>query len=198
MNTMKLQKAAMREKYKNERKLIGDDERRAMSDEICRRATALSSFRLAQTVLLYAPKSHEVDVYPIAKEALARGKRVAFPRCGKKEDGTILMTFHTVSSLSELHPGSFGIMEPEDDAPLYEIDADKRSSIAFAPGITFDRHGYRIGYGGGYYDRYFSSYTGTIVGVVFSQLLTDEIPHGKYDIKAGLIITEKGVTATEG
>lgn len=197
MNYMRSQKAEIRAKYIEERRLVPEDERARKSEHICGHLKGLSSYRLANTVLLYAPKKHEVDVYPIAEDALSRGKQVAFPRCGKNPDGTVTMTFHTVKSIDELHPGSFGIMEPDSDAPLYEIEKDTRSSVTIAPGIAFDRRGYRIGYGGGYYDRYFGAYTGTVVGVVFSDFLVDELPRGRYDIKAKLIITEKGVNYTE-
>ncbi len=193
MSYLKNQKAEIREKIIERRRSVPADRLREMSDAICKRATALSSFRLAETVLLYAPKEIEVDVLPIARAALADGKRVAFPKCRRAPEGYSYMTYHLVSELSELAPGSFGILEPSDDAPLYDIKSDPHPSIAFVPALAFDRHGYRLGYGGGYYDRYFNSYDGSVIGVCFSEFILPSLPHGRYDIKAGLIITEKGV-----
>ena len=197
MNYMKAQKAELREKLLAERTAIPPEKRAAMSRAICDRAISLSGFRLAETILLYAPKDIEVDVTPIAAAAWEQGKSVAFPRCHRPEGTYAYMTYHIVESLDELSPGSFGLLEPSDDAPLYDPKSDMRGSLAFAPAIAFDRSGYRLGYGGGYYDRFFNTYTGSVIGVIFSDFVLPSLPHGRYDIKAGLIITEKGVRSTE-
>lgn len=196
MNYMKAQKAELREKYIAAREAIPQEKRDEMSRAICERAVALSGFRLSQTILLYAPKKVEVDVTPIAKAAWDAGKSVAFPRCHKPEDSFAYMTYHIVNSLDELEPGSFGLLEPREDAPLYDPGDDTRGSLAFAPAIAFDKYGYRLGYGGGYYDRFFNAYNGSVVGVIFSDFVVPSLPHGRYDIRAGLLITEKGVRPT--
>ncbi len=196
MNLMKAQKAELREKLIAEREAIPPEARAAMSRRICDRAVSLSGFRLAETILLYAPKPVEVDVTPIAEAAWAAGKAVAFPRCHQPEDSFAYMTYHIVESLDELHRGSFGLLEPDEDAPLYDPSADPRGSLAFAPAIAFDRAGYRLGYGGGYYDRFFNAYSGSVIGVIFSDFILPSLPHGRYDIRAGLLITEKGVRST--
>lgn len=196
MSYMKNQKAEIREKVLEKRRAVPAERIREMSDAICKRAAALSGFRLAETVLLYAPKDIEVDVLPLARLALAEGKKVAFPKCRRAPEGYPYMTYHIVSDLDELVPGSFGILEPKDDAPLYDIKNDPHPSLAFAPALAFDKKGYRLGYGGGYYDRYFNTYNGSVIGVVFSEFIVPSLPHGKYDIKAGLIVTEKGVKIT--
>ena len=196
INYMKAQKAELREKLLSEREAIPPEKREAMSRAICSRAVSLSGFRLAQTILLYAPKPVEVDVLPIARAAWDLGKSVAFPRCHRPEGSYAYMTYHIVNSLDELSPGSFGLLEPAEDSPLYDPASDMRGSLAFAPAIAFDRAGYRLGYGGGYYDRFFNAYSGSVVGVIFSDFIVPSLPHGRYDIRAGLIITEKGVRST--
>ncbi len=196
MNYMKAQKAELRAKLLAEREAIPPEKRQSMSRAICDRAVSLSGFRLAETILLYAPKPVEVDVTPIAEAAWEMGKSVAYPRCHRPEDSFAYMTYHIIKSPDELHPGSFGLLEPDEDAPLYEPQSDKRGSLAFAPAIAFDRAGYRLGYGGGYYDRFFNAYSGSVIGVIFSDFIVPSLPHGRYDIRAGLIITEKGVRST--
>lgn len=196
MSYMKNLKSELREKVLSERATITAEERRAMSNAICKRAEALSAFRLAETILLYAPKEIEVDVMPIAHAAWNAGKAVAFPKCRRSPDGIAYMTYHIVNSEEELLPGTFGIMEPADTSPLYDPKTDPRASLAFAPALAFDEKGYRLGYGGGYYDRYFNSYGGSVVGVIYSKFVYPSLPHGRYDIRTGLIITEKGVKVT--
>ncbi len=196
MSYMKTVKAELREKVIAERRAVSKEDIRKMSDAICRRATGLSSFRLAETILLYSPKEIEVDVLPIAEAAWREGKTVAFPRCHRSPEGYGYMTYHIVNSLDDLKPGSFGILEPSEDLPVYDARTDTRPSLSFAPALAFDKNGYRLGYGGGYYDRYYNAYSGTVIGVIFSKFVYPTLPHGRYDISAGLLITEKGVTVT--
>lgn len=196
MSYMKNIKAELREKVLAERSAVTPEERRALSDAICKRAVGLSAFRLAETILLYAPKEIEVDVMPIARAAWQAGKTVAFPKCRRSPEGYSYMTYHIVNDESELSPGSYGILEPSDDAPLYDAKTDPRASLAFAPALAFDKKGYRLGYGGGYYDRYFNSYNGSVIGVIYSKYILPSLPHGRYDIRVGLVITEKGVNVT--
>jgi len=61
------------------------------------------------------------------------------------------------------------------------------------PAIIYDKKGYRLGYGKGYYDRFLSSVKGTKAGLIYSDFIIDEIPHGRYDLRADVVITEKGV-----
>ena len=64
------------------------------------------------------------------------------------------------------------------------------------PGLAFDRFGFRLGYGGGYYDRFLTDFSGTRIGVGYQMLMLEQVPHNRFDLKADLIVTEKGVRIT--
>ena len=103
------------------------------------------------------------------------------------------MEFYPVSSMNSLSEGAFGILEPSaKDVSASENAAGK--SLMLLPGVAFDKAGNRIGYGRGYYDRYLAGCPGiSKIALAFEFQITDRIPAEHTDIKADLIITEKGV-----
>lgn len=186
-------KVARREDARFLRDAMPAEMRAAASEAICRRVTAMASFGLCDTILCYAAVRSEVDVYPIARAALARGKTVAFPIC-TEEKGE--MEFYAVSSLEELtEVNRFGVPEPR--AAEENRITPNETTMILMPGLLFDWQGKRIGYGGGYYDRYIRRYPALLhssmtVGVTFHAFLSDTpIPYSDHDISAALVVTEK-------
>ncbi|MBQ7500601.1 MAG: 5-formyltetrahydrofolate cyclo-ligase [Clostridia bacterium] len=191
MNDIKTLKNEKRKHFKQLRIDYGE-ERRAVSDGlICRRIASLASFRYAEAVLLYAPLEYEVDVTAVAEEGWRSGKTICFPKCGERSK----MDFHIVDSPEKLLPGAFGVSEPNGECPLFEPYGSGEGTVCIVPGLSFDRGGYRLGYGGGYYDRYLSKYKGTKIGVVYDELLSDELPRGRYDLRVDIIVTDRKIIA---
>ncbi|MBO5670521.1 MAG: 5-formyltetrahydrofolate cyclo-ligase [Clostridia bacterium] len=191
---IRAQKNEIRAKYKSYRASLSSEERSERDRRICSLFLSSISYRYAKVILMYAPLDGEIDVMPIAAQALADGKTVAFPRC-KTEDCT--MEYHIVTSLDELLPGYYGIREPADDAPVWHPgDAlQEEHPVCIIPGLVFDRAGYRVGYGKGYYDRFLITFPGVRVGMVYSDCVLPSIPRGRYDLSVDVLVTEKGVRA---
>lgn len=187
------QKDDIRAEYSARRAAMDRAEKQRKDDAICRAALSLVSFRYAEFVLLYAALENEIDVSKIAVEALARGKKIAFPRCDKE---THTMRYHIVTSLDELQKDAYGILEPPKDNPVYDPEKDLGSAICFVPGLVYDRAGYRLGYGKGFYDRYLSAFSGCTLGVVYSDYILPTVPRGRYDVSVNILLTEKGVKMT--
>ena len=143
----------------------------------------------------YYPLKNEVDIRPALEKLLKKeGRRVYLPRCVKGSQG--LMDYYEISSLSDLEEGSFGVMEPKAEC---RIEKDfSQNTVCIVPAIAYDKEGHRIGYGKGYYDRFLRGFKGTKIGVVFSELVFDCLPRGKYDNAVDIIITEKGVVIADG
>lgn len=192
MINIKEEKNALREQYKKLRADLSPEKRAELDEKICSSFISLASFRYANVVLMYAPLEGEIDIMPIAREALKRGKKVAFPRCNT-EDHT--MTYHYVSSLEELDSGAYSIMEPSADAPMF---LGESPAICLVPGIVFDRGGYRVGYGKGYYDRFLNNYDGETVGLVYSDFIIKSVPRGRFDVAVRVLVTEDKVRMTNG
>ena len=187
MYEIKKEKDALREEYGKRRREIAPEKKKAMDEKINLAATALVSFSHAETVLLYAPLADEIDIRIIAETAWARGKEVAFPLCDPE---TRNMTYHVVRSLDELKEGTYGIMEPSAEAPLFD---EGRPAVCFVPALLFDRAGYRVGYGKGYYDRFLHRFGGSKIGLVYADFILDRVPRGKFDLAVDLLICENGV-----
>ena len=191
---IKKQKDDIREEYKHRRLEMSVEERHRRDESICHVAEGLVSFRYAEYVLLYAATEGEIDINAIAALALEKGKKVCFPRCDKK---THTMTYHIVNSLDELKVDSYGILEPTEDAPIYEPEKDTGAAVCFVPGLVYDKAGYRLGYGKGFYDRYLSAFSGCTIGVVYSDYILPVVPRGRFDVSVDILLTEKGVKITK-
>jgi len=182
--------------YIEKRRQLDPVEKAEMDMRMCERFMSLVTYRYAGTILLYAPKSIEIDVMPIAEAALASGRNVAFPRCYDNDEGIHLMSFHIVRSLDELEPGAYGIREPSQSLPLYD-PKDSKNDVIIVPALAYDRQGYRLGYGGGYYDRFLAGFSGTKAGFAYSRSISPKLPRSRYDLPVDVIVTERRVTAIE-
>ncbi|MBE6679249.1 MAG: 5-formyltetrahydrofolate cyclo-ligase [Ruminococcaceae bacterium] len=188
-------KSARRADAKLLRDAMPDELRAQNSKSICQKVTTMASFGLCDIILCYAPLGSEVDVLPIAKDALERGKTVGFPVCDK-ESGE--MEFYSVTSLDELEDGGmFGEKIPPKSEE--RLITPTRDTMIIMPGLLFDKHGRRIGYGGGYYDKYIRRhdalfYSSMTIGVAYSAFLSDiPIPYSDHDISCAIVVTEKKV-----
>ncbi len=195
MNPIRKQKDEIRAAYSQKRASMDKQEKARRDGAIAKAAMSLVSFRYAEYVLLYAATENEIDISAVAEEALVRGKKIAFPRCDKE---THTMRYHIVSSLDELSPEAYGILEPPADAPVYNPETDLGSAICFVPGLVYDKEGSRLGYGKGFYDRYLSAFGGSTVGVVYSDYILPVVPRGRFDVSVTLLLTEKGARMPGG
>ncbi len=156
------------------------------SSEIVERALELSQVTEAESWFIFYPLKDEVDLLPLFEIAKKRGKKIAFPLCDDK-DGN--MSFREVCLLDELAEGYFGLREPSADAP----EVLPQNAVIFLPALAIDRQGYRLGYGKGYYDRYLAKYADLkpfTVGVIYKELLFDELPRDGFDIPCDTVICD--------
>ena len=183
------QKKDLRQRYRALRASFSEAERKEWNEALAEQLYALPVYRSAETLLLYVPVKGEPDLLPIARRALADGKRIAFPI---SDEASCTLRFGCVRSLDELIPGAYGIPEPPIDAPILTKD-DFKKSLCLVPGLIFDTKGFRLGYGKGYYDRFLSDFDGVCAGLVYHSLLLQALPIEKTDRAVHLIITEKEV-----
>jgi len=185
-NNIKEIKTSIRKRNKKLRAAIPAEEKKSYDEAIFKRFVSLCSYRFSSAVFLYYPLKDEISTLNIFHDAVKKGKTVAFPRC---TDGNN-MVYHAITSLDQLRPGKYGIMEPDESLPVFEGD---KNTVCVLPAIAYDKRGYRLGYGKGYYDRYLSTFKGVKAGLLYSSLMLEQIPNGKYDLRSDVLITEKGV-----
>ncbi|MAH80946.1 MAG: 5-formyltetrahydrofolate cyclo-ligase, partial [Rickettsiales bacterium] len=95
-----------------------------------------------------------------------------------------------VTSLNELTPGKFGIMEPKSSKEKKKIYTNQ---IWLVPGLGFDKAGNRIGFGKGIYDQLLSKSNNYKIGIGYDIQLIKKVPIEKHDIKMNTIITNNGI-----
>ena len=193
MYEIKKKKNDIREKYKALRVAIEPEKKALMDEKMCNYFCSLATYRYASVLLMYSPKADEVNVIPIAERALADGKRVAFPRCIPE---THDMEYHYITSLDDLKPGTYGLLEPTADLPVYDRNSSEPTACII-PALVYDKQGYRLGYGKGYYDRYLGKYIGSKVGMIYSDFIIDTLPRGRFDLSVDFMVTEKGLRVVD-
>lgn len=196
-----MDKAAIRREILARRGALGD--RDARGALILNRVRLLPAFGAARTLASYVGVGAEVATGPLLVEALERKVKVAVP----SRDGDRLRLVE-ISSLSELVPASFGLLEPPTDlaARADRVVRPASVEVMLVPGVAFDRRGGRLGHGRGYYDRLLEEAgAGPLrVGLAFGCQIVEEVPMFSGDEAMDIIVTEDATytvsarTASEG
>lgn len=152
----------------------GETVRQEESLALCRHVLDWEAYRRARVIGGYMPVKHEADVTPILLDALATGKKLALPRCGKAPE----MCFHQVKSLNELVPGAYGLLEPRPDAPVVPSE---EINLLLTPLEALTREGWRLGKGGGYYDHLLREKSLLAAGMVMSWQWIKALPRDSWD-----------------
>lgn len=188
VNDIRVVKQNLRKKYRDIRKNMKPEIKGNYDKLILDKMINFNKYQKAKTLLCFVSTDIEVDTRKLINHALDNGKKVAVPKCLDKNGN---MEFFLINSLDELKEDSFGLLEPDENtAVMLENYMD---SICILPGFAFDNQGYRIGFGKGFYDRFLQKYTGIKVGVCYNNCLANTLPHGRFDISADYLVTQKYV-----
>lgn len=166
------------------RESMDEAEWRQKTGDITEKVTEHPVFRSAREIYCYMDFRREVGTRGIIEKAWEMGKKVAIPRVEGER-----MEFYYISSFREVHPGRFGILEPDKGQP-----APGREGLVLTPGAVFDRRLHRIGYGGGFYDRYLEEHRGLLtMAVAFEFQVLFHIPQEEHDLCPQILVTEEQV-----
>ena len=182
-----LTKEQLRRSLLNQRLKIPYEIWQQKSMELCDRLTNWQSFQQAQNILAFTSFRQEPDLSALWQRFPA--KNWGFSRCVGKN-----LTWHQVAIAnfeSNVRSGAFGILEPNHDLPLMNLE---NIDLILIPAIACDRRGYRLGYGGGFYDRWLSNAKGKKVGVIFDEFYLDVLPNNSWDVKLDEIATDSQLT----
>ncbi|MFH1415038.1 MAG: 5-formyltetrahydrofolate cyclo-ligase [Elusimicrobiota bacterium] len=178
----------MRKKHKQRRIKI-DPEKRHMADSIIyKKLKSHPCITGNRNIMLYVSVNGEVDTSRIIDCLLSAGKRVYLPVISE----TDLLPVE-IDTGTQLHPGRFGIPEPDPEKRLF---ADPELlDVVIIPGVSFTKKGTRLGRGGGYYDRFIDKLrAGThLIGLCYNCQLENHIPNGLNDKHVHEVITEEGM-----
>ena len=179
----KSEKNELRRLMKEKRELLPSATIKAHSAAVIGQLKGEKIFFEAENILLYASLSHEVQLWDLAEECLARGVKVYFPLI----EGKGIMRAARIFSLSDLKPDKYGILSPRADFP---VAPPKDINLIVAPGLAFSPSGERLGMGGGYYDRFLpQAARAYVAALAFDFQIVEDLPVEPHDVLMDLIIT---------
>lgn len=185
-------KKALRQQYKTFRFDMDPQDKAEKDSKIFQRIQGLWSFKEADTIFTYVSTKIEIDTQALIQYALDEGKKVAVPYC---IEHTNEMDFYYINDpRKDLECRTFGVMEPKPG--LCKKVTDFTQGLCIVPGLLYDTKGYRLGYGKGYYDRFLSRFSGVTMGLIYSDCVIATIPHGRFDQRVDILISEKFVKPT--
>ncbi len=176
----------IRKQYRRKRDAMPFSLAERLSLQISEAVLGWELYQKSDAVFFYYPLGNEVSMLPVINQALADGKRAAFP----KTEGNSML-FYEVTDLQELAEGRFHVMEPCTEG---KHPADWIPDLCFVPGVVFDRTGGRFGYGKGFYDRYFTqNRCRNLAGCAYECQIADRLCLADWDIRMDYLISENGI-----
>lgn len=183
-----MDKRQIRAEAIRQRQGIPADKAEALSEGVRRNVEALPEYSRARVIASYVAKDREAGTRRLIEGALAGRKTVLVPKSHKE---TADLTFHALSSLSELRTGEFGVLEPPEGSEAVALD---RADLVLVPVVAWDYGGGRLGYGKGYFDRGLKKKGKAVsVGLAFESQRRDALPQGPMDVQLDMIVTEERV-----
>ncbi|KPJ61915.1 MAG: hypothetical protein AMS15_05530 [Planctomycetes bacterium DG_23] len=167
---------------------LTENERQEKSKSVEGRLFSLDEFQRSKVIMFFVGVSDEVDTAKLLARALDEGKIVALPKTYMNRGD---LAAFAIKGLSELQPGTFGILEPPEAWPIAVASID----FIVVPARAYDRKGNRLGRGKGFYDRFLAQTDLTAVrcGVAFDCQIFPHIAHTPSDEPVDIIITESEV-----
>ena len=176
--TVQEQKSLLREELREKRAELASAEKARRSLKILNRLFRHPRFQGAKSIFTYLALPSEVETWPLVEEGLRHGKRIYVPHVDSNEKRIWAIE---VSGLTDLKPGTFGILEPEFDTKRVAQPEDLE--LAIIPGLGFDPEGGRLGRGEGYFDRFLKEAKEAYkIGLAFECQIVEKIPCGTNDV----------------
>lgn len=176
----KTAKDKMRAIDTQKRRILTPETVKEESDKVIARIENMHHFQRAKVVFVYFPVHNEIDLRPLVQK-YAGEKMFLFPALTHRSHHMEVRVYEPHTPFVK---GTFGIPEP--NTKVYHGPID----LALVPGVSFDRHYWRVGRGGGYYDRFLKKYSSVFcVGVCYDFQLHKTVPHWLGDKKMNRIVT---------
>jgi 5-formyltetrahydrofolate cyclo-ligase len=177
-------KGTVRREVRERARTFSEGDRRGASEQARALLVKQKVWEDAESILFFAPMSDELDIWPLAGQAMKEGRRAALPHFDVVEKRYRACCLHDVTA--DVQVGSFGIREP---VTRSSKDILKRFDLILVPGVAFDLRGGRLGRGRGYYDRLLSEVSGATCAVAFDYQIVGAVPTEPHDIHLDYILT---------
>jgi len=184
MKTILQQKKELRELMLSKRNACIGEEKQRADENLQKQLLESELYKKAKTVCFYVSLPREPDTQRIITLELANNqKNIIVPSIVNNR-----MLLFQITSLSTLHEGTLGVLEPRID---HEKEIDPQTIDCWIiPGVAFDMQGNRLGRGKGYYDSVLKITNGIKIGYCYSFQVIPIVPTESYDQKVDYILTD--------
>jgi len=177
-------KRALRQTMRRQLHHLDPEARAAASRAVQAKLVTLPLWQNSQSILLFASREDEPDIWPLAELGLQSGKQIALPRFVAESENYEAAFIENPAR--DVQPGKYGILEP---CALCNVAEPKRLDLVLVPGLAFDWHGHRLGRGKGYYDRLLATVSGKTCGIAFDVQILPALPVKPHDVHLNCILT---------
>ena len=171
-----MEKQRARQTGLSARAAITNEQRAAYDAALLVRMKAIA--QNASLIGCYVSMKDEADTHAFLNWCFQTCRSIAVPKVEGKTLG-----FYQISSMDELAPGVFGVLEP---LSSHRTDPAK-IDLMFIPLSSIDHHLNRTGYGKGYYDSVLTESMHK-VGIAYPEQQVEEIDADPWDIPLDEII----------
>ncbi len=195
-----LNKPEIRKRMREKRNCLSQYEIITKSNKIFQKIEELDFFSSVRDILIYVNYKSEVHTCEFIKRCILLEKNVFVPKIYEKTT----MQFIQIKQMKDLAKGTYGILEPIQDTPIWNVADSSTTSasktLIILPALALDTQFNRVGYGGGYYDKYLSLHHDIIkIAVGFDFQVINEIKFiEEKDEKVDIIVTEQRVLLQGG
>lgn len=165
-------------------KTVTEWERTSGSAQVCQYLRENPIWQRAETVLFFAARWDELDLWPLLLEALGQGKQVALPQYVRELDAYRIC--QVVDARQDVVIGHYGIREPRAGLETLSL---KRLDLILVPGLAYSPTGGRLGRGKGYYDRLLAGASGVRCGIGYDWQFGLPVPMEAHDVRLHCIRT---------
>lgn len=174
------------------------ENRENLSQIICAKVQALTDYQQADVILWYLHCRSEVQTQQaVLSELLKQQKKIVIPYCTVDKQGKNHLGLWHLVEMSELVPGTWGILEPPKErwGELGKEIAGELIDLVIVPGVAFDSTGSRLGNGAGYYDRLFPRLRSDckLLGIGFDSQIIEQITMQAHDVYMHSVITQSRI-----
>ena len=144
----------------------------------------LDIYKQAQNIMLFYPLKSEINLLGLLDD----NKNFFLPRMNGQT-----LECCPYKKNDRLKTVKFNIKEPETEC----IECPNLD-LVIVPALAVDKKGNRLGYGGGFYDRFLSKINSKTLVSLPKELVFDNVPSEKFDIKIDYIITDVEFISVSG
>lgn len=165
-------KNEIRDKYRNIRKKLSQDQVEELSMKIANRSLKLPVWdHKFYHIFLSIAEQKEVDTEFLLHILQGKDKEVVVPRTNPE---TRDLTNYLLTDNTVIRKSKWNIPEPQEGIEIKTSKID----VVFIPLLAFDIQGHRVGYGKGFYDRFLAKCRPDVVKIGLSFFEPEEAIQG--------------------